>query len=253
MDHPQSTRHPRRLPRVQALLAPLGSADPGDGLRAIEQIRRELDSLETELAADALRGGASWSQIGAALGISKQAAHRRHSRSVRSLDRAAEAEDHGRPVIVTAEARAAVSVARREAYAAGAQAVGTEHLLLGLLRAADAQTLNALRRVGLTAQHTRSLLEETAETPLDGMPEAAQPRPDDRRASASARPVPAVSPVAQRVLASALRERADRRSGPLSARDLLLALLREPNGGASRTLERLGVSRDELKLELARE
>jgi ATP-dependent Clp protease ATP-binding subunit ClpA len=90
------------------------------------------------------------------------------------------------------------------------------------------------------------------ETPLEAASHTPQARAGNRD-SASAGAGPAVSPVAQRVLASALRERADRRSGPLSARDLLLALLREPNGGASRTLERLGVSREELKLELARE
>jgi ATP-dependent Clp protease ATP-binding subunit ClpA len=238
--------HPRRL---AALLELTCSDDPGEALHAIQQLRRELDGLETEIAATALGGGLSWSQIGAALGITKQAAHRRHSRTVRALDKAAETDHRGRHVIVTPEVRAAVRFAREEAQRAAVQSVGTEHLLLGVLRAADPPLLGALRRRGITAARARSVLEATTETPL-GVTRLAARRAGDvgERSHEVALPL---SRLAQGVLSEALRDRAERGSGRLSARDLLHAVVRDGSGGARRTLDRMGVSREQLQAGLA--
>lgn len=52
--------------------------DPRVILESVTALRRELDALEPELISRALAAGASWSQIGRALGVSKQAAHREH-------------------------------------------------------------------------------------------------------------------------------------------------------------------------------
>jgi len=53
-------------------------ADPETALRALTALRLELDAAEAHLVQRALRGGASWSQIARALGITKQAAHRKY-------------------------------------------------------------------------------------------------------------------------------------------------------------------------------
>ncbi len=118
-------------------------------------LRRELDATEAELAAEGLRAGMTWSQIGAALGVSKQAAHRRHSHGVAQLDRAAETEHRGSRAIVSSEARRAVRIARTEAAAVGQTKVGTEHLLLGLLQCGDARTVEVLERLGVTLSLAR--------------------------------------------------------------------------------------------------
>ena len=55
------------------------SADPADELAAVVAMRRMADELETKAVRAALRDGWSWSQIAEALGVSKQAAHRRLS------------------------------------------------------------------------------------------------------------------------------------------------------------------------------
>jgi hypothetical protein len=47
------------------------------GLRASAILRRALDALQQELVGLARDEGASWSQIGAALGVTTQAAHQR--------------------------------------------------------------------------------------------------------------------------------------------------------------------------------
>jgi hypothetical protein len=47
------------------------------GLQASAIVRRALDALQQELVGLARDEGASWSQIGAALGVTTQAAHQR--------------------------------------------------------------------------------------------------------------------------------------------------------------------------------
>lgn len=56
--------------------------DPGntaDALAAVLALRQMADELEARTVQLALRQGWSWSQIAEALGVSKQAAHRRLS------------------------------------------------------------------------------------------------------------------------------------------------------------------------------
>jgi hypothetical protein len=48
-------------------------------LGAIADLRRTLDRLEAALVARAREDGCWWSEIGAALGLTRQGAHRRHA------------------------------------------------------------------------------------------------------------------------------------------------------------------------------
>ena len=66
---------------VERLLAL--SADPGPRRRALRELVRVrvlLDEVEERLVLGLRREGASWSEIGADLGITRQGAHRRHAR-----------------------------------------------------------------------------------------------------------------------------------------------------------------------------
>ena len=51
---------------------------PLDGLRTVVETRATLDRLESLLVREARRSASSWAEIGAALGVSRQAAHARH-------------------------------------------------------------------------------------------------------------------------------------------------------------------------------
>ena len=53
--------------------------DPGQALAAVVAMRRLADQLELRAVQAALDQGWSWSQIAEALGVSKQAAHKRLS------------------------------------------------------------------------------------------------------------------------------------------------------------------------------
>lgn len=54
--------------------------DPAEGLRAVSALRQLADSLEVLHVQNARALGWSWADIAAALGVSKQAAHKKHFR-----------------------------------------------------------------------------------------------------------------------------------------------------------------------------
>jgi hypothetical protein len=56
-----------------------GSADARVGLRAVVALGRLLESLETLQVDNARRQGWSWQEIADALGVSKQAVHKKHA------------------------------------------------------------------------------------------------------------------------------------------------------------------------------
>jgi ATP-dependent Clp protease ATP-binding subunit ClpA len=171
----------------------------------------------------ALDSGNSYGAVARALGISRQAAHRRY----RELAAATEPPPDGDEPMqlrVAPEARAAVQLAGDEASALGAARIGSEHLLLGILRASDDVAAAALRACGVT---------------LDGARAAAQPTlADDAPGGAAG----GITGYARRVFGEALRQAAADPEHVITVRDLLRAALRDPRGGACRTLEALGVS-----------
>ncbi|OLE27397.1 MAG: hypothetical protein AUG44_10360 [Actinobacteria bacterium 13_1_20CM_3_71_11] len=61
------------------LAAAAGSADAKVGLRAVLALRRLLESLEALQVDNARRQGWSWQEIADALGVSKQAVHKKHA------------------------------------------------------------------------------------------------------------------------------------------------------------------------------
>lgn len=62
------------------LLNQLPSADnPEDALAAVVALRLMADKLERNAVQQAVEQGWSWAQIAESLGVSRQAAHKRHS------------------------------------------------------------------------------------------------------------------------------------------------------------------------------
>src|ERR1700760_2167958 len=120
--------------------------NPETALRALTALRQELETMEPSLVQRALRAGSSWSQIARALGVSKQAAHHKY----RHLsDRALTDATSGTKILVTGEARQSIQFARQEAKRLGHQAIGTEHILLGILRCNRSHAVKALSALGV--------------------------------------------------------------------------------------------------------
>lgn len=55
-------------------------ADPGEGLQAVVVLRRVTDRLEETHVAAARAEGWTWQEIGDALGVSRQAVHKKYGR-----------------------------------------------------------------------------------------------------------------------------------------------------------------------------
>jgi DNA-directed RNA polymerase specialized sigma24 family protein len=53
--------------------------DPATGLRAVAALRKLLEQLESAQVSSARRQGWSWQDIADALGVSRQAVHKKHS------------------------------------------------------------------------------------------------------------------------------------------------------------------------------
>jgi Clp amino terminal domain, pathogenicity island component len=211
--------------------------NPEAGLRALTALRARLNELEMLQVSSAVESGLSWSEIARALGISRQAAHKRYSR------RAGNEGIPTRPrrMLVTAEARNAVKFAREEARALGAQVLGTEHVLLGILHCERSHATWALRALGARLEDARAAAEATV-APCEDPPPGDEPRHPAWRG---------ISPHARLVLERSLEEALERGEGYIGVEHLLLALLREDHGGAAQTLERMGIDPREVRSRLS--
>src|SRR5690554_2630789 len=129
-----------RTPRLDDLIDLVRTTAPDDDpieqLRTAATLKTDLDDLTDALLGhfvdQARRAGASWSQIGEALGVSKQAVQQKHSSSesiARRLltavrDRASDGFRRFTP-----RAKAVVVAAQKVAVGAGATEIGSQHLL----------------------------------------------------------------------------------------------------------------------------
>jgi len=65
---------------IRTLAGDAGSEDPIKALRAIAQLHRELDRAEAVAVRRARNANASWRLIALALGVSRQAVHKKYGR-----------------------------------------------------------------------------------------------------------------------------------------------------------------------------
>jgi transposase-like protein len=230
--------------RLRALVEhAVAASEPGVALRAITALREEVDAFERLQVARALDEGESFAAVARALGISRQAAHRRY-RDLADAEPAPpsiQGDGEGR-MLVTSEARTAVAQAREEASALGAGVVGSEHLLLGILRCESSPAAQLLRDRGITIDEARACAQPTL-VDGDASPEPVPVAPGPRGISAYARVV----------FEQSLREAVRRGDGYIGVDHLLLAAIQDPRGGACRTLESLGADVGMLRRRLSRE
>lgn len=211
-----------------------GDEGPMDGLQAVTALRGRLEDLERRHVSELLGEGATWAQIAEPLDISRQAAHRRYSRLPRPEPPAAQASAEVQRVLVTSAARGTVRLAREEAAALGSPVIGTEHLLLALTCTSPEPVARVLAAAGIDEHALRSTLQPT-------IIECGEPPHADGGFTRHAR----------EVLEGSLREAVERGEGYIGAAHLLLALLRNPAGGAAQTLAALGVEPEAIFATLA--
>lgn len=60
--------------------------EPADALAAVSSLRMVADRLERSAVKEAVLQGWTWAQIAEALGITKQAAHKRHASFLKNME-----------------------------------------------------------------------------------------------------------------------------------------------------------------------
>ena len=75
------------MTRATDLADATSSSDPAVGLAAVASLRALLESLEALQVDNARERGWSWQQIAAALGVSKQAVHKKYGDGRRLIGR----------------------------------------------------------------------------------------------------------------------------------------------------------------------
>ena len=225
MTHDGQAEPPASVSELAQLAAALDAAtDARIALREIAALRVALGSVERLHVERALAGGASLAAIGRDLGISRQGVHRRYGelatgfrveREPRPRPAKERAADAG--LVMTPEARLTLLHAVAEAEATGDAVIGSEHVLLALLRT---ETLRALE--GVSLERSRSQI--SAASSGSGVFAQTGNRP------------------AARVFLLAVAGEARKRGyDRITPQLLLLTALADPDSAAARTLRALGV------------
>jgi ATP-dependent Clp protease ATP-binding subunit ClpC len=134
---------------------------------------------------------------------------------------------------LTPAARQAVDFARQEAHSLRHKHIGTEHILLGLLRQDDGVAARVLASLGVTSEAVR---DEVAHLVLSGAPLSADQIP--------------FTPRVKEVFELALDEAAGLNETHVGTEHLLLAIVRENKGVAARVLDEFDADADKIHSEV---
>jgi ATP-dependent Clp protease ATP-binding subunit ClpA len=140
-----------------------GSDNPLDQLAtaatAVAELEDTSDALLGYFVDRCRREGRSWSEISAALGVTKQAVHKRFAATVGDRIIASIPASGGTMERFTARARVVISSAALAARDAGRRRAGAVHILLGLFAEPEGIAAKALREVGVTRDAVRTAVQ----------------------------------------------------------------------------------------------
>jgi len=168
MADPVNLAHPVRLDDLIEAIKKVHSDvldQLSDAVLASEHLDEVADHLIGHFVDQARRSGASWTEIGRSMGVSKQAARKRFvPKGAADLD---SSEGFSR---FTPRARNVVISAQNEAHAAGNQEILPEHLVLGLLAEPGGLAAKVLVAQGVA-------LDTIRRAATDALPSAAEQMP----------------------------------------------------------------------------
>jgi hypothetical protein len=194
-----------------------------DAVELAAHLGEVADHLIGHFVDEARQSGASWTDIGAHMGVTKQAAQKRFvPRESDDLD----FSSGGRLSRFTPRARNVISVARDEAQKRGTMNVGNEHIVLGLISEPDGLAAQAIVAQGVQLDAVRSAVENALGTP--GKPKR----------------VVRFGRGPKRTLVLALREALHLGHNYIGTEHILLGVLRNDDDPAAALLEGLGLRRD---------
>jgi DNA-binding transcriptional MerR regulator len=243
-------------------------AENGNGqarLTEASALSQELNSLTDQLldyfVQQAREAGMSWSQIGQQLGVSKQGAQQRFTGQSKLEDLPHQLRELGasleekflarspsasggllqkvrsafKPQRFTAAARQVVILAQEEARGLQHDRIGSEHMLLGLLREESGVAAATLRSVGVTLEQVRTKVSQKVPATESGSNDGHLP----------------FASGAQSALEAAMTESANLRHNYIGTEHVLLGVLRDDHM-AREVLRDLDIDVDHLTDEVSR-
>ncbi|MET8082979.1 Clp protease N-terminal domain-containing protein [Micromonospora sp. NPDC005237] len=124
-----------------------------DAVIAADHLGEVADHLIGHFVDQARRSGASWTDIGRSMGVSKQAAQKRFV--AKGSTEAAALDPNAGFARFTPRARNVVVASQEEARASGNAEIGPEHLVLGLLAEPDGLAARVMAGRGATPEAVR--------------------------------------------------------------------------------------------------
>jgi hypothetical protein len=213
-------------PTLQALIDSVKADAPGEeALLQLSQASKTVSDLEQ--VGDALlghfvdqcrRSGHSWSEISNALGVSKQAAHKRFTFDTPTFER------------FTERAMRVLNRSEIEARNLGHGFVGTGHILLALFEVADGLAIKVLDEVGIS----KSMVEEHVLELI-------------KRATPSEEGKLPFTPRAKAVLRNSVEVALQLGHNYIGTEHLLLGLFGDEDSVAAKVLRELGASYDSVR------
>lgn len=201
-----------------------------DAVIAADHLGDVADHLIGHFVDQARRSGASWTEIGRSMGVSKQAAQKRFV--TKDADAPSDLDPSQRFSRFTQRARNVVMAAQNEAREAGNDEIGPEHLVLGVLSESD-----GLGAMSILAQGVE--LDAVRQAAVAALPPAVTDVPDLIPYDAQAR----------KALELAFREALRLGHNYIGTEHILLALLELEDG--SGVLSGLGVDKDAAETNVA--
>lgn len=224
--------------RLDDLIDGIKKGRPGDVLEQLSDavvlgnhIGEVADHLIGHFVDQARRSGASWTDIGQSMGVTKQAAQKRFVPKA-PADQAAVLDPNAGFSRFTPRARHVVMAAQEEARAVGNLETRPEHLVLGLLAEPKSLAVKVIKAKGISEDAVRRV--------------AAAALP-----AATGDPVPALIPFdaqARKALELTFREALRLGHNYIGTEHLLLALLDQENG--SGVLSGLGLDKDAVQADV---
>ena len=195
-----------------------------DAMITADHLGEVADHLIGHFVDQARRSGASWTEIGRSMGVSKQAAQKRFvpRESTEAVDPAAGFSRF------TLRARSVVEAAQEAARSAGNDRIGLPHLILGLLTEPQALAAMAIEAQGVSLDRVREVATATLPPRAEAVPELI---PFDSQA--------------KKALELSFRQALRMGHNYIGTEHLLLALLELEDGTG--VLAGLGVRRDEVQ------
>lgn len=215
-------------PRLDGLITQVRNEHPDGGplehlseaVLVGERLGELADGLIGYFVDQARRAGASWTEIGRSMGVTKQAAQKRF------VDKTGSDPYAGRFASFTDRARRAIVAAQEEARKAGNPHVGVEHIVLGIVHEHPNIATRAILALGVTTEAVRD-----AAAALVGPPARAE-IPEH---------IP-FSPGAKKLLELSVREAVRLEHNYIGTEHMLLGLLRDRKNPVAGALVRLGIT-----------